>query len=356
MMQKETEICILTSVHPWDDPRIYQKQARTMAKEYRIMLLAPDGCHGRDDAGIDHKKVPVSSLRTVRILFGWISYLKAALQSGASVCIFHDPELIPAGLLLKLSGRKVVMDIHEQLPLQIMTKTWIPDKIKPIASAMAEKLITYAAVFFDLTIAATPAINNDIGGKGVVIRNFPLWEEQLCVRSGKRSDDVCYLGTISMKRGAAVMISAARQAGVALHLAGTVEDRESWKLIAEGRQKGYIRFYGRLTREEMRRLTGHCRAGLCLLLKEGGYPFSIPTKLFEYPVWGLEVIATDMPYWRKLAADFPFVRFVEERNTAEAAKEIGKSRRIPEEERKKLREKFSWEGEGARLMAALKRL
>ena len=53
-----------------------------------------------------------------------------ALQERADIYHFHDPELMGVGLALRLCGKKVVYDVHEDVPLQIMNKTWIPGCIE----------------------------------------------------------------------------------------------------------------------------------------------------------------------------------------------------------------------------------
>lgn len=351
----KTDICIITSVHPREDARIYRRQALTLAKEYELLLLAHDGRDGVDPHGVVHKKIVTPKGRAARISVGWIPYFTAAIKSNAPVCIFHDPEFITAGILLKLCGRKVVMDIHEQLHLQIMTKPWIAECVKPTVAKAAKTMIRGAAEMFDLVLTATPAINRDIGRRGVTLRNYPVEQEYLHLPS-PTGNDVCYIGTVSASRGTAAMAKAARLAEVTLHIAGDIEDEESRRIIKDGRKAGKIKYYGRLGGEDLLRVMAKCKAGLCLLSSEGGYPMSIPIKLFEYMAAGLEVVATDIPYWRRLTQNCSEVHFVKEGDACAAAEQIKKAVRIPGEHRRELLKKFCWEGEGVRLMAAVKGL
>jgi hypothetical protein len=60
---------------------------------------------------------------------GWRA-LGLALREKATICHFHDPEFIPYAILLKILGKKVVYDVHEDLPRQMMDKLWMPKYVR----------------------------------------------------------------------------------------------------------------------------------------------------------------------------------------------------------------------------------
>ena len=45
-----------------------------------------------------------------------------ALKTNSKIYHFHDPELIPYAILLRLFGKKVIYDVHEDLPEDIVKK------------------------------------------------------------------------------------------------------------------------------------------------------------------------------------------------------------------------------------------
>jgi hypothetical protein len=64
----------------------------------------------------------------------------AGLRRNGTVYHFHDPELIPAGLALRLLGKRVIYDAHEDLPRDILFKNWIPRRLRGPVSRLAAAL------------------------------------------------------------------------------------------------------------------------------------------------------------------------------------------------------------------------
>src|SRR6476469_5707469 len=132
---KRVHVVQLTSVHFADDLRII-KECRSLAGAgYQVTLIAP---HPSDEitGGVQIRGVPVVEGRLRRMtLTVWRTYREAVRQR-ADIYHFHDPELIPVGLLLKARGKKVVYDAHEAYPQKILCKSWIPIKLRPVVSRL----------------------------------------------------------------------------------------------------------------------------------------------------------------------------------------------------------------------------
>jgi len=53
-----------------------------------------------------------------------------ALHVRAAVYHFHDPELIPVGLILRALGKHVIYDVHEDVPADILGKYYLARRIR----------------------------------------------------------------------------------------------------------------------------------------------------------------------------------------------------------------------------------
>ena len=53
---------------------------------------------------------------------------------GIGMALFHDPELIIVGFLLTFFGKRVVYDVHEDFPVQVMAKEYMPVLLRKFIS------------------------------------------------------------------------------------------------------------------------------------------------------------------------------------------------------------------------------
>ncbi len=309
----ENIVCHLTSVHRPFDTRIFVKEAKTLMQAgYKVVIVAP---HNKDEVvnGIRIRAVPKPAGRRERIFQTSYEVYKAALDENAMLYYFHDPELIPVGLMLKMRGKKVVYDVHEDLPRQILTKHWINPLLRRGVAIGAQLMEIFGAYCFDRVVTATETIAKRFpSNKTSIIYNYPVIGELSTMDSismpyDKRPLNVVYVGGITLIRGIREMVEAMSfmptQSGIRLVLAGNFDPPElenemrcisSWK---------YINYLGWQTREQIAKILANARVGLVLLHPTLNYLDSYPVKLFEYMSAGIPVVASDFQLWRKIIED-----------------------------------------------------
>jgi len=118
------KICIITTVHQPLDTRIFYHEAVSLKKYYSVVLVSTTG-KDFSKQGIEIKGLGVVKNRFSRFT-KMFSALSRALEEKADVYHFHDLELIPMGLFLRLLGKRVIYDVHENNPEYILDKDWIP--------------------------------------------------------------------------------------------------------------------------------------------------------------------------------------------------------------------------------------
>ena len=219
-----------------------------------------------------------------------------ARSTNADVVQFHDPELIPFALRLKSMGCKVIYDVHEDLPADIYSKTWIPSWMRPIVAMGAELVERSTAGRFDAIVAATPAIAERFRGYGAsvsVVRNSVRLSEFIePTVATKRRRQAVYVGRTSFDRGLVEMVEACAAVQLPLVLAGSIGSEEAGWLR---QSSANVLYRGKLERSELVTLLNESLVGFNLLLPEPNYLYSLPTKLFEYMAAGLAVITSDLP-------------------------------------------------------------
>ena len=288
---------MLSSVHSADDIRIVEKEARSLSKlGYAVTVVArPPG--PRDAGEIEFKLIDLPVV--ARWKRPWIVGRAAtalAWSASPDVVQFHDPELIPFALMLKRRGCKVIYDVHEDVPADIYSKTWIPSRLHPIVARGVEMLERTTARHFDAIVAATPAIADRFVGYGArvsLIRNSVRLDEFVePTLETKRRRQAVYIGHSSFNRGFAEMVNACAAAQLPLVLAGSIGAKEADWLK---KSSANVLCRGKLGRSEIANLLNESLMGLCLFQPEPNHLHAMPTKIFEYMASGLPVITSDLP-------------------------------------------------------------
>ena len=289
---------------------------------------------------------------------------RLALEQDADIYHFHDPELIFTGLYLKRHGKKVVYDVHEDVPRQILNKPWLRPFVRKRTAAVFERMENHCAKRFDLIVAATPVIAErfqKINPQTIAVNNYPILAEFPYSKDAgqPRRDTVCYLGGITKVRGIAEMVDAAEYLNGELLLGGSFETDELRRETEQ--RKGYekTRYLGFLNRKQVSELLSETAAGLVVLHPIPNYLVSLPIKMFEYMAAGLPVVASDFPYWREIVEKGQcgiLVDPMDPKGIAAAVNELfadsQRAREMGENGRRLVEQTYNWEQEAEKLLHA----
>jgi hypothetical protein len=288
---------MLSSVHSADDIRIVEKEARSLSASGHQVTVVARPPEPRDPGDIEFKLIDVPTVSRWRR--PWVNGTAAvalARSTRPDVVHFHDPELIPFALMLKRGGCKVIYDVHEDVPADIYSKTWIPSLLHPVVARSAEMVERTTARRFDAVIAATPTIADrfrQYGARVSVVRNSVRLDEfvEPTVETKRRRQAV-YIGHASFNRGLVEMVEACAAAQLPLVLAGSIGASEAnWV----NKSSANVLCRGKLGRSEIANLLNESLIGLCLFQPEPNHLYAMPTKIFEYMAAGLPVVTSDLP-------------------------------------------------------------
>jgi glycosyltransferase involved in cell wall biosynthesis len=360
----------LTSVHKRNDTRIFYKECLSLSKKYSsVYLVLNDGLGDEVKNLVNIIDLGIKSgNRLVRMTKVVYSLYKKALNLDANIYHFHDPELLLVGLLLKIKGKKVIYDVHEDVPRQILSKTWIPKILRKIISFLFNTLEKNIAKYFDAIITATPFIYNiftKYNKNTYAINNYPIlkttnyneyfWE--------KKKKSICYIGGITKIRGLKNVIKSLKNIDCKLVLGGFFSNKffeERLKSLEEWKKVNYKGF---LNRKEVYDVFKYCLAGLVTFLPEPNHINSQPNKMFEYMSAGLPVICSNFKLWKDIVEGSECgicVNPLDPKEIAEAIRFIlenpEKAKKMGENGLKAVKEKYNWEKEEKKLLEVYSKL
>lgn len=286
----------LTSVHPVQDVRIFHKECVSLKQAgYDVTLIAP----AKQDqllTGVNVVAVKKAKHRLKRMTIGLWQIYRKALKTKGDIYHFHDPELILVGLLLRLHGKKVIYDVHEDVPRDILMKAWIPLVFRRLIANSFELFELLAAKMFTRIVTVTPQITARFAKNNTTeVRNYPRLDEFSLVTQSNLPQSLCYSGLITKERGLYEMLNVAEATKTLLYLAGNFIDDQT---LPSG--NCHTQHLGFLTRDKLTALYRQSFAGLALLHPGPTFNTSLPIKLFEYMAAGIPVIASDFPLWRAI--------------------------------------------------------
>lgn len=361
------KVCHISTVHQAMDVRIFYKECKSLSQGgYDVSLVVT---HDKEEVVEGIHIIPLSNNQSRLYRFfvkGW-SALNKALKTKAEIYHFHDPELIPLGRVLKLLGKKVIYDVHEDVPMQILTKEWINPSLRKAVSRVFNWYEKGSSKRFDRVVAARPDIGSKFKSNNVsIVRNMPVLNIIQNVSPANvevTKPVVIYAGGITEIRGIKEIIDA-----VGL-LDGLVEfwlfgpwDYEEYKdRCKKSNGWRYTKDMGYVPLKEVYSYMKKASIGIVNFLPAPNHLYTMPNKPFEYMTCGLPVIMSSFAYWKELFSDHVvYAEPSSPENIANAIKSIVNdkdyARKLGEEGKKYILENFSWESEQEILLREYEKL
>ncbi len=298
-------VCHVTSVHPANDVRIFYKECLSLAKHYDVFLIAPniadDECQGIHRRGVS---LPQSRIKK---LFCLNRVYQKALAINASVYHFHDPELIPIGRKLKRKGYRVIFDSHEDVPMQILTKEYLPTWGKKPLSAIYSVWERKHLAHYDALVTVTPTILDRlkrINSNTVMVTNYPPFEEIPHDYNKKETPIVCFAGGVDERYMHHVIINSLSKTPCRYLLAGRCFIPSYMERLQALPAWEKVDYLGVLSPDKVSEIYQKADIGLVLLDYSPNVGYHKGTlgvlKMFEYMMAGIPVIATDFDLWKEI--------------------------------------------------------
>lgn len=262
----------VTSVHRPRDVRIFHKEAGAAARagaDAGVLALGDRVRRGR------------------RLLAGW-RLMREAARRGADVYHVHDPELLPAALVLRArTGAPVVYDVHEYLGETVRTKRYLPAAVRRPLAVAAEHAERAAALRLDGVVG----VNEDLaarfahrGQRAVSVTNAP-WGHAYPAPPPPTEPVVLYVGGLGPQRGLPLMKQAwplVTTPGARLILAGPGDPGD----LPDG-----VECLGVVDHSEVAGLLARAAVAWVPLQPHPNYARAVPTKLVEAMASARPVVA-----------------------------------------------------------------
>lgn len=356
---------VVTVVHHPEDSRIRHREIGALLDAgWQVTYAAPFAAHGEpartDRPGLTAVDLPRAAgrrrLRAARAA-------RALLRDQGprhDVVLVHDPELLLAATGLGLDH--LVWDVHEDAAGALAVKEWMPRPLRrPVAAAW--RLAERRAERRWPLLLAEHAYADRFDRPHPVVPNAVLVPESVPAAGGDR---VVYIGNLTLARGVAEMVDAARRmhratdGQLVVEIVGPARDEASGTRLRQAHEDGVLRWRGFLPAAEAMPLLDGALAGLSLLADLPNYRGSMPTKVVEYLAHGVPAITTGLPLARELveAADAGLVvPFGDGQAAAEAVltlwRDPQRAAAMGARGRALVRERYDWAVGGPAFVAAL---
>ena len=292
------KVCHLSTAHKYHDIRILRKECSSLVKKgYEVYFVVPAPNDMVED-GVKIIPIQMTPTKFRRAFLLPLLALKKSLLIKADIYHFHDFELWPVALLLRLMGKKVIADVHEDIPAQLLQRPWIPQLLRKPLSLMAKWFEDMSARTMSAVVTVDSSlvkrfsrVNSDV----TMLENFPLLQELPTLNKCNEAFKLVSLGGVLDERCANTIIAASKElTGVSIVIGGGISKQYSdlsW-------QTDNCRYLGYLSAQDALNENLQADAILVMFSDQPNHLEIKSNRLYESMYTGKPVIVSSMPNWQ----------------------------------------------------------
>ena len=276
--------------------------------------------------------------------------------------------MIFLGLILRLFGKKVVYDIHENYPAAILSKPYIKSsQLKRFISKVFYFFEIFSARFFSKIVTARPDISKIyLTFNPITLNNFPILnnnlDENYTKKLIKKKKAIIYVGGLAEIRGIKQLIQAFEGIEKAeLWLLGPWQNENFYKYCKTIPGWENTRYLGVVSPTQVSNYLLQADIGIITFLPFPNHLTTLATKPFEYMQAGLPIIMSNFDYWVSFYKDL--AKYVDPSNSTEIRRVILDLLDNPEEMKRmgtsgknKVKKEYNWRIEEAKLINLYKQI
>ena len=287
----------------------FSYRIKSLAREYKLTVLSQDQLT-QPELMVPNADYQSMGRRSGKL--GWLGYLMRC-----SIYVRkHEPDAIvllhsSASPMTLLVGNVPAGLYWNEHPTNLIH---LPDGYSPIRYLLAKashQLVFLGARHADIVMPIGEEHHEDLLAHGckperVKLTYMGVGDDFLGAAANRRVSEaepleLVYIGTVSVARGRDVMLEGLSEAvrrghKVNLTIVGAGDDQAKYceQRISELGLDGHLRVVGRVPGSEIPALLANADLGICLWEDKPWWRFNPPTKLFEYLVAGLPVLASNI--------------------------------------------------------------
>ena len=273
------------------------------------------------------------------------------VEVDADIYHFHDPELLPVGIKIKRKlSKKIIFDSHEDVPVHIRLSLWIPSMFRSFVAQIYSIYERRVLTHYDAVISVAPNIVERLSSYNpntFQVTNYPILD--IDESSNVVKNQICFTGGVDPTWMHENVLMALQSIDCRYAIAGWGSEGYIDKLKSlPAWQK--VDYYGRLSFEQCKELQKESLLGVAVLDYVGSKQGTLGnTKMFEYMMRGIPLVATDYILWKEIIEGNNCGKCVNPHSVEEISQAIRFYVDHPEEAKRQgmngrriVREKYNW--------------